>query len=35
MQSHGAELAPWPTHQARDAPHNTGSKRDAIGDFVL
>jgi predicted site-specific integrase-resolvase len=23
MQSHGNELAPWPTHQGRETPHNT------------
>jgi hypothetical protein len=32
MQSHGAELAPWPTYQGRETPHNTGSKRDAISE---
>jgi hypothetical protein len=38
MQSHRAELAPWPTCQGRETPHNTGSKRDAIsesGDLTL
>ena len=32
MQSHSAELAPWPIDQGCEAPHNTGSKREAISE---